>query len=84
MADAARTETRSSLPDKGSEISAEEAKTLGFVAEIVPHDQVLPRAREIARELLTKNQQILRFPRVAMVQHIKRRMLDDLGYGLMR
>jgi hypothetical protein len=26
---------------------------------------------------------MLRFSRVAMAQHIKRRMLDDLGYGLM-
>lgn len=67
----------------GAEISAQEAHRLGFVAEVVAHDQVMPRAREIARELLTKNPQMLRFSRVAMVQHIKRRMLDDLGYGLM-
>jgi hypothetical protein len=26
---------------------------------------------------------MLRFTRVAMTQHIKRRVLDDLGYGLM-
>jgi hypothetical protein len=25
---------------------------------------------------------MLRYTRVAFVQHIKRRMLDDLGYGL--
>lgn len=67
----------------GAEISAQEAVRLGFVAEVVPHDQVLDRAREIARELVQKNPQMLRFSRVAMTQHIKRRMLDDLGYGLM-
>ncbi len=67
----------------GSEISAEEAKQLGFVAEVVPHGRVMERAREIARDLLVKNPQMLRFTRVAMTQHIKRRMLDDLGYGLM-
>ena len=26
---------------------------------------------------------MLRYSRAAMTQHIKRRMLDDLGYGLM-
>lgn len=67
----------------GAEISAQEAVRLGFVAEVVPHGQVLDRAREIARELVQKNAQMLRFSRVAMTQHIKRRMLDDLGYGLM-
>lgn len=67
----------------GNEISAEEAKQLGFVAEVVPHGTTLDRAREIARELVKKNPQMLRFTRVAMIQHIKRRMLDDLGYGLM-
>jgi enoyl-CoA hydratase/carnithine racemase len=67
----------------GAEISAQEALRLGFVAEVVPHGQVMDRAREIARALVTKNPQMLRFSRVAMTQHIKRRMLDDLGYGLM-
>lgn len=60
-----------------------EARDLGFVAEVVPHDMVLDRAREIAQDLAAKNTQMLRFMRVALTQHIKRRMLDDLGYGLM-
>jgi enoyl-CoA hydratase/carnithine racemase len=67
----------------GEEIDADEAKRLGFVAEVVRHDNVRSRAWEIARQLVTKNQQVLRYTRVATVQHIKRRMLDDLGYGLM-
>jgi len=67
----------------GAEIGAQEAKALGFVAEVVPHGRVMDRAREIARELRQKDPQMLRFSRVAMTQHIKRRMLDDLGYGLM-
>jgi enoyl-CoA hydratase/carnithine racemase len=67
----------------GAEISSEEALRLGFVAEVVPHGQVMDRARAVARELAAKNPQMLRFSRVAMTQHIKRRMLDDLGYGLM-
>lgn len=67
----------------GAEIDAQEAKRLGFVAEVVPHGRQLERAWEIARELAAKSDAMLRYTRVAMTQHIKRRMLDDLGYGLM-
>jgi enoyl-CoA hydratase/carnithine racemase len=67
----------------GAEIGAEEAMRLGFVAEVVPHARVLERAWEVARDLLAKPPLMLRFTRLAMTQHIKRRMLDDLGYGLM-
>lgn len=67
----------------GAEIDAQEAKRLGFVAEVVPHGRQLERAWEIARELAAKPDAMLRYTRVAMTQHIKRRMLDDLGYGLM-
>ncbi|MBB3982238.1 enoyl-CoA hydratase/carnithine racemase [Sphingobium fontiphilum] len=67
----------------GNEIAAEEALTLGFVAEVVPQDQVLARAWEVARDLAQKPDLMLRYSRVSMVQRIKRHMLDDLGYGLM-
>lgn len=67
----------------GAEIAADEAKQLGFVAEVTRHGAVLDRAWAIARELATKNVLTLRYTRAATVQHIKRRMLDDLGYGLM-
>ena len=45
--------------------------------------ETLARAWAIARELRTKPPLMLRYSRAAMTQHIKRRMLDDLGYGLM-
>jgi enoyl-CoA hydratase/carnithine racemase len=67
----------------GQEIGAKEAKQLGFVAEVTPHDKVLSRAWELAEGLLKHNQLMLRYTRVCFVQHIKRRMQDDLGYGLM-
>jgi enoyl-CoA hydratase/carnithine racemase len=67
----------------GEEISAEEGKRLGFVAEVVPHERVRDRAWEVARELLAKPPLMLKYTRAATMQHIKRRMLDDLGYGLM-
>jgi enoyl-CoA hydratase/carnithine racemase len=67
----------------GEEISAQEAKSLGFVAEVVPHDRVQDRAWELAAGLAAKPAMMLRYTRVAFTQHIKRRMNDDLGYGLM-
>lgn len=67
----------------GAEIAADEALRLGVVAEVVPHGKTLDRAWEIARDLAKKDIQMLRYSRAAFTQHIKRRMTDDLGYGLM-
>ncbi|RYD91000.1 MAG: enoyl-CoA hydratase/isomerase family protein, partial [Sphingomonadales bacterium] len=66
----------------GEAIDAQEAKRLGVVAEVLPRDQLMDRAREIARGLAAQHRTMLRGSRAAFVQHIKRRMLDDLGYGL--
>ncbi|KAF2501136.1 enoyl-CoA hydratase/isomerase [Lophium mytilinum] len=66
----------------GEEIPAAEAKTLGFVAEVVPQDAVLDRAWEIARTLITHDPLVLKYTRISLTQHMKRRFLDDLGYGL--
>lgn len=66
----------------GEEITAQEAKALGFVAEVVPHDQLLARAWEVARQFATRSDMTLRMTRAALTQHLKRRVLDDLGYGL--
>jgi enoyl-CoA hydratase/carnithine racemase len=67
----------------GTEIDAHEALRLGFVAEVTPHEKALARAWEVARDLRSKPPLMLRYSRAAMTQHIKRRMLDDLGFGLM-
>lgn len=66
----------------GAEIDANEAQRLGVVAEVLPKHQVLERAREIARELAQKPRLTLRYSRLALTQDIKRRLLNDLGYGL--
>src|SRR5215217_7055682 len=36
------------------ELTAEEAKTLGLIHEILPRDELPPRARELARQILEK------------------------------
>jgi enoyl-CoA hydratase/carnithine racemase len=65
------------------EISSQEMKRMNVVAEVLPKDKLLPRAWELAREMTKRPQVVLRMTRVAFVQHLKRRLLDDLGYGLL-
>lgn len=67
----------------GTEIPALQALELGVVAEVVPHAEVNARAWEVARQLSKTNDYALRYTRAACVQHIRRRMMDDLGHGLM-
>jgi enoyl-CoA hydratase/carnithine racemase len=66
----------------GAEIDAVEAQRLGIVAEVLPGAQVLERAWAIARELARKPALMLRYSRVTLTLEIKRRLLNDLGYGL--
>jgi enoyl-CoA hydratase/carnithine racemase len=66
----------------GQILSAEEALTLGVVNEVLPLDQLLPRAYELARKLAALPTLTLRYSRVALTQRLKRLMDENLGYGL--
>ena len=66
----------------GQSIGAQEALSLGLVGEVLPPDELLPRAWELARQVAEKSDLVLRYTRVATTQYIKRLMQDLLGYGL--
>ena len=66
----------------GKSLGAEEALTLGLVAEIHPREALLGRAREIAQRLREQNPLVLRYTRMLLMQELKRTSLDLLGYGL--
>jgi enoyl-CoA hydratase/carnithine racemase len=66
----------------GAELGAEEAQRLGVVAEVVPKGEVLARARAVARELAKKSHLTNRYSKITLTLEIKRRLLNDLGYGL--
>lgn len=66
----------------GAEIDAQEALRLGIVAEVVPNDQLLDRARAVARELAQKSRLTLQYARISTTLELKRRMMNDLGHGL--
>jgi enoyl-CoA hydratase/carnithine racemase len=67
----------------GQEIDADEALRLGLVGEVVAPDRLLARAWEHARDLMTKPELTRRYTHLLLTQHFKRRLQEDLGYGLM-
>jgi enoyl-CoA hydratase/carnithine racemase len=66
----------------GQIIPARQAQELGLVSEVLPKEKLLPRAWELAEQLLKQPPLTLRYARVAITQEIKRQLLDLLGYGL--
>lgn len=66
----------------GQKIPADEALRLGVVSEVMALDKLMDRAYELAREIVKRPPLTVRYARVAMVQHLKKLMLENLGYGL--
>jgi enoyl-CoA hydratase/carnithine racemase len=65
----------------GQELSAREAQQMGLVNEVLPRDDVLPRAWELARQLSRQSDLVLRYTKVAFVHEIRQRVLANQGYG---
>ena len=63
-------------------ISAEEAKTLGVMSEIVTRDRLLHRAREIAGRIAKLPPLTASYTRVALTQKLRRLVEKSVGYGL--
>jgi enoyl-CoA hydratase/carnithine racemase len=66
----------------GQKLSAHEAMNLGVVNEVMPQAELLDRAWELARQLRKVPPLSMRFTRSLTLQDLRRRMLNDLGYGL--
>ena len=66
----------------GQTLSAQEAKDLGLVAEVLPQTQVVARAWEHAEALAQKPTLLLRYTRLMFTEYLRKRMQDLLGYGL--
>ena len=66
----------------GQTIQAAQALELGMVSEVLPKEDLLPRAWALAEQLAQESSLVLRYTRVLMTQYIKRAMHDILGYGL--
>ncbi len=66
----------------GQTLSAQEAHELGVVAEVLPRENLLPRAWQLAEQLIQQPDLTLRYSRVALALQLKRQMQDILDYGL--
>ena len=66
----------------GQRLTAEEARSLGVVNEVLPAEQLMDHAYELARTLAKQPDVILRYTRDALTQGLKRMLVDDLAYGL--
>jgi enoyl-CoA hydratase/carnithine racemase len=64
------------------ELDAQTAKEWGAVNEIVPADQLLARAREIAEGLAKLPPLTTRYTRIALTQKLRRIVDEGVGYGL--
>lgn len=66
----------------GQKLNAREAKEAGLVNEILPRDQLLPRAWALARQLMLQPELNRRYARILITEVLRRQMHDLLPYGL--
>ncbi len=63
-------------------ISAKQALEYGLVNEVLPREKLMPRAWELARQILQQPVIVRRYTRVILSEYLRRPMSDLLGYGL--
>ncbi len=64
------------------QLSAQQALQLGVVNEVLPMERLLARAWELAEQMAHLPTFTLRYTRVVLNQRLRRRLEEDLGYGL--
>jgi len=66
----------------GETLSAQEALRLGVVAEVLPADQLMPRAREFAGRLAQFPRRSLSHTKTLMIRYLRHRIRDEMELGL--
>ena len=66
----------------GQVLDARQALEWGVVNEVLPKAQLMPRAMELARQLVALPPLTRRYARTALIQRLKRLMDENIGYGL--
>ena len=66
----------------GQELGAMEAKEMGLVNEVLPGEQLLPRAWELARRIMQQPELNRRYARILLTEQLRRQINDLLPYGL--
>jgi enoyl-CoA hydratase/carnithine racemase len=67
----------------GQVIDATTALQLGMVNEVLPGDQLLPRAWELAEQISKQSVLVTRYTRAAFTHTIRQLLVANHGYGLM-
>lgn len=65
----------------GQRISSAEALQLGVVTEVLPRADVLERAREVANDMASRTDQVLRYTRMLGTRMHRRDIEADIGYS---
>jgi enoyl-CoA hydratase/carnithine racemase len=65
----------------GQKLSAQELLQLGLVNEVMPRERLLPRAWELAEQLVQQNPLTLRYTRLVMTAPLKALLRQYLPYG---
>ncbi len=66
----------------GQVIAAPQALEIGLVNEVLPTDELLPRAWELARQIMLQPEMNRRYSRLLLTEHLRRRLSELLPYGL--
>lgn len=66
----------------GERIGAQEARRLGVVGEVLAPAELLPRAHQLAEQLARLPALTLRHTRAVLMREWRRRMADELAFGL--
>ena len=66
----------------GQTLTARQAQEFGLVNEVLPRDQLLSRAWDLAEDIARKPTLVVRYTRILITEQLRRMMGDVLGYGL--
>jgi enoyl-CoA hydratase/carnithine racemase len=66
----------------GQVLGAREAQNAGLVNEVLPSDKLLPRAWELARQIMRQPEMNRRYSRLLLTENLRRKMNELLPYGL--
>lgn len=66
----------------GQQLDATTAQQCGVVNEVLPGDELMARARELARDIAAKPVLSRRYARTVLTRELKRLLEADLGFGL--
>jgi enoyl-CoA hydratase/carnithine racemase len=66
----------------GQTLDARQAMEYGLVNEVLPREELMPRARELAHEIMQQPEMNRRYARLLLTEQLRRQLNELLPYGL--